>query len=284
MAQSVATVEALGPSPWLLRRRGETGIIRRPSIVTPDLEDPYVRHQDVIERALAEVCRRHRLREEQAEEFVSAARIRLLEDDRAILRKYAGASSIRTFLAVVVARLFIDWCNSEWGRWRPTAEARRQGVVAIELERLVFRDGWGVSEAFEQVVSTGRASRADCERMWRMLPRAPRSTTLPISEVPEPAMAAGPAELLAEREQGQRTVAALERAVARLDADEQMLVHLQYWQNCTVAEIARMQALDQRELYRRFVRIREQLRQALAADGVDAAAIAGILSQLDTLP
>lgn len=252
--------------------------------MTPDLEDPYVRHQDVIERALAEVCRRHRLREEQAEEFASAARIRLLEDDRAILRKYAGASSIRTFLAVVVARLFIDWCNSEWGRWRPSAEARRQGPVAIELERMVFRDSWGVREAFEQLASAGRATLAECERVWRMLPRAPRSTTLPLSEAHEPPAAAGPVELLAEREEGRRVVAALERVIVQLDAGDQMLVRLQYWQNCTVAEIARMQALDQRELYRRFVRIRQQLRQALEADGVDAADIAGLLSQLDTLP
>lgn len=283
MSSPFLTVEALGPPPWPLRRRGAAGIIRRRHTVTPDSEDPYVRHQDVIERALREVCRRHRLRADQAEEFTSVARVRLLDDDRAILRKHSGRASFRTFLAVVVARLFIDWCNSEWGRWRPSAEARRQGSLAIELERLVLRDGWPVHDAIEHVVSSGRAPREQCEAVWRVLPRAPRVSTLPLADVVDVPVPGPPPDLLVEREQGLLVGQALERAIGRLDADDRMLVRLQYWQSCSVADIARLHGLDQRELYRRFVRLRDRLRQELEAEGIHVGSIAGILGRFDTL-
>ncbi len=285
MSAPYLTAVVAGPPPWLLRRRRVTGIIAPRQIVTHDSQDPYVLHHDVIERALAETCRQKRMLQEQAEEFMSAARIRLLDDDRAILRKYSGASSFRTYIAVVVSRLYIDWCNSEWGRWRPSAEARRQGDVAIELERLVFRDRWAVEEAIEHVVSSGRASRRDCEDVWRLLPRAPRHSTLPLDDgIDVPDATQTSTDLLAEREQGRRVLASLDRAIHQLPTDDRLLVRLQYWRNCTVAEIARMQGLDQRELYRRFVRIREHLKRVLESDGVGSSTIAEILGRLDTLP
>lgn len=272
---------SVAPPPGQLSLGRCSGIIRRRRRVTSASEDPFVQHQDVIAKALKEVCRRYRLRQDQAEEFLSVATIRLLDDDRAILRKYAGGSSMRTFLAVVATRLFLDWSNAQWGRWRPSAEAQRQGPVAIELERLVFRDGWSVREAFEQYVAGGRASFEECERVWRLLPRSPRPTTLPLTEMTDPPAVEAPSDLLTARQEGQRVLRALERAINGLDTQDRVLVRLQYWQSCTVAEIARMHGLNQRELYRRFVGLRERLRRELEANGVDGAIIADTLGRLD---
>ncbi len=54
----------------------------------------------------------------------------------------------------VVQRLFLDHRNRQWGKWRPSAEAKRRGPLAILLERLVVRDGW----TFEQAVETLRTN------------------------------------------------------------------------------------------------------------------------------
>ena len=65
-------------------------------------QDPYLAHQDLIERALTFVCNRHRLRREDAEDFSSAFRLHLMEDDYRIIRLFRGASSMQTYLGTEV--------------------------------------------------------------------------------------------------------------------------------------------------------------------------------------
>ena len=102
-----------------------------------------------------------------ADEFASWARLRLFEDDCAVLRKFRGESTIRTYLTTVLVHLFLDWRNAQWGRWRPTASARRLGPLAIELERLVLRDGRDYEEAVGTLVSTQAAvSPTECDEVW----------------------------------------------------------------------------------------------------------------------
>ena len=72
-------------------------------------------------------------------------------------------------------RLFLDWRNHEWGKWRPSSEARRQGQVAIELERLILRDHYTFDEAVRTLLGRGLAKSAEeCEVTWARLPRRPR--------------------------------------------------------------------------------------------------------------
>jgi hypothetical protein len=56
---------------------------------------------DVIERAIAQVARRVRLRGADAEDFASSARVALLADDCAVLRKFEGRSSFASYVAIV---------------------------------------------------------------------------------------------------------------------------------------------------------------------------------------
>jgi len=80
----------------------------------PPSTDFYTTHAAVIESALAQATRSHRLAPDAADEFCSWARLRLLDHDQAILRKFAGRSQFRTFLITVVQRLYLDWRNAEW--------------------------------------------------------------------------------------------------------------------------------------------------------------------------
>src|SRR5688572_2526377 len=95
----------------------------------------------LLERILAATCRRYRLSREEAEDFSSVVRLKLIADDYQVLRAYAGRSSLASYLGAVVQRAWLDHCNHLWGKWRPSAEARRLGPLGIRLDTLLHRDG-----------------------------------------------------------------------------------------------------------------------------------------------
>lgn len=80
----------------------------------------YLANRELIDDAIAAVCRRRRLVPEEADEFGSDARLHLIKDDYAVLRAFQGRSSFRTFIIAVLSHLFLDWRNARWGKWRPS--------------------------------------------------------------------------------------------------------------------------------------------------------------------
>lgn len=247
--------------------------------------DLYTTHAETIESALAHTCRAHRLTPDAADEFASWARLRLFDNDQAILRKFQGRSQLRTFLITVVQRLYLDWRNAEWGKWRPSAEARRLGRVAIELERLVLRDQHTYDEAVQTLAARDLATPAECEHAWVQLPRRPRR-----KRVDEQDMAALPATSSASdsvddeeaRVEAVAAVNALSAAIKALPASDQVLVQLHYWGGQTVARIAAMTGGDQKALYRRFDKVKAELRRRLEADGVSPGMLAGLGDRLES--
>src|SRR5262249_57565215 len=85
--------------------------------------------------------------EEEGEDFGSLLKIKLLDNDRAVPRAYRGDSSLRPYWAAVATRLFLDQRVAVWGKWRPSAKARRLGPLAVELEELVRRGGRAPADA-----------------------------------------------------------------------------------------------------------------------------------------
>ncbi len=235
----------------------------------------------IIDAVLMQICRGRRLTVDICEEFSSWVRLRLLEGDSAILRKFAGRSSARTFLMTVIKRLYLDWRNKEWGKWRPSTAARRLGAVAIELERLVLRDRTPLGEAVEHVVSRGIAeSREACEAIWASLPQRP-SRRIASEEELEHAPASPEQDPVTTDEQNDsavRAAAALTRAIATLDAADHLILRLRFEDGFTVARIAQVVNHDQRALYRRFEQVMAKLKAALLAHGVSASDIAELLA------
>ena len=95
----------------------------------------------VIDDVAAQVCRRHRLNAGEADDFKSEVRLHFIERNYEVLRKFEGRCTLSTYVNVVVQRVFLDYRNRMWGRWRPSTEARRLGPTAMLIERLVTRDG-----------------------------------------------------------------------------------------------------------------------------------------------
>lgn len=241
--------------------------------------DLYATHAETIESALAHTCRAHRLAEDAADEFASWARLRLLDNDRAILRKFQGRSSLRTFLITVVQRLYLDWRNAEWGKWRPSAEARRVGTVAIELERLVLRDQHTFEEAVQTLVAREIAAATACEQAWVQLPRRPRRKRVDeedMAALPGTSTASDAVDQQEAHATATKAVEALSRAIKTLSPPDQVLVQMHFWGGQTVARIALITGENQKGLYRRLDKAKAELRRRLEAEGLRADMLADL--------
>lgn len=247
--------------------------------VAPDL---YTQHAHVIDDVLSYTRRRHRLSADAGDEFASWALLKLIDNDYAVLRKFEGRSKVRTFLIAVVQNLFLDWRNAEWGKWRPTTDAKNAGPIGVELERLIIRDRMSFGEAAELLVSRGTAeSRAACEAIWALLPqRAPRDVINDSELVNMPAKNRADDDLNNhEREvQARAASVAMAHAMSSQPPQDQLIFRLRFHDGFTVARIAKLFDEDQKGLYRRFDRICGVLKASMLASGVSPADAAELLA------
>jgi RNA polymerase sigma factor (sigma-70 family) len=243
----------------------------------------FVSHLAVIDRVTSFVCARNHLPSLDADDFGSHVKLKLIEDDYAILRKFEGRSSIRTFLTVVIQRLFLDYRISAWGKWRPSAEAKRGGAVAVLLEQSLVRDGHTFDEACELLAAKHHVEigRAELEKIAARLPvRMKRRFESDDELVDVPATAASSDDLLVERDRqatADRVSAALASVTASLETEDRLILKLRFEDGRTVAEISAMLRLDQKALYRRIERLLKDLRGALQAQAIDSAAVLEML-------
>lgn len=245
--------------------------------------DLLVPHLGTIDLLVSALRRRHGMDGDDADDFASWARMKLLEDDCAVVRSFQGRSSLRTYLAVVIANLLRDYRVQRWGRWRASAEARRLGPVAVRLEALMYRDGYGVAQAVDAVRSSGiaEAGVSELTRLAFRLPRRqrPRPTEVSASAEPEaPGRADDPFWQTEQAQQWEVARRALARALQTLPAEDQLILRMRYWDGSTVAEISRALGLNQKALYRRIDALLRDLRPALEREGVDRGTVAELLS------
>jgi len=242
--------------------------------VTPEpqgLEALFVGHLGWIERVAGTVCRRHGSSREDAEDFLSWVKLRLIEDDYAVLRKFRGESSLTTYLTVVIAMLFRDYRIHHWGRWRPSAAARRRGGLAVRLETLVYRDQLRLEQAGEALRTAGETDLRDRD-LARLLSELPaRGPARPTPVGPDPLAGAPAADraddlvVAEEVEAGRRAIAGV---LERLPAEDRLMLRMRFWEGMSVAEIARGLGLPQKPLYRRMERALANLRGLLEEAGV----------------
>jgi RNA polymerase sigma factor for flagellar operon FliA len=252
------------------------------------LEALFLSHLGTIERIIGATCSRRGLRGDDAADCASWVKSRLIEDDYAILRKFRGESSITTYLTVVIAMLVRDYRVRRWGRWRPSAAAKRMGAVATRLEKLVYRQGYRLDEAAELLRSRGETDLSDREIVTAFKQLPTRAPLRPVDVGPEPlaaAQAAGGAEDVVESEAATADRRAVERAVAqaleRLAPQDRLVLRMRFWAGSTVADIARGLGVPQKPLYRQIERALTQLRSELETAGVSRDRVRDLLDGLE---
>jgi RNA polymerase sigma factor (sigma-70 family) len=245
----------------------------------------FLDNLSLIERVAAFVCRKNGLMGADAEDFSSAAKLKLIEDDYAVLRKFEHKCSLPTYLTIVIQRHYLDQKIHEWGKWRPSMRARQRGDAAIFLERLISRDGMGMAEASTIVRQkfTELDARALESLAGSIVMRQPRrqAKVERTEEMREPASeASAENELLSgEREvAARRASAVLNRELDRLPAEDRLIMKLRFIDAMKVSTMARMLHADQKQLYRRIDRLVAALREALLAAGVAMSDIGDMLT------
>ncbi len=234
-----------------------------------DPERAFVEHLPTIDRVIAIIVRRNAVSAADADEFASWVRARIVDSGYAIFQKFAGRSSISTYLSVVLNNLFLDYRNSTWGRWRPSAAATRLGPIGVRLEELLLRDGATLREAIEVLRSAG-VPETDVEigRMSRQLPLRPQASEVPLTVLDSmtEAVVSSP---LADSESNDADKLALRIAIEALTPEEQVIMRMRFWDDMSVADIARVLRLEQKPFYRRIESIEVKLRAMLIERGLD---------------
>jgi RNA polymerase sigma factor (sigma-70 family) len=252
-------------------------------------EEIYLQHLGTIERIAAFVARRDHLNHDETLEFVQEVRVRLLDDDYSIIRKFEGRSSFSTYLTTVIARLAHQWRVEQWGKWRPSAEAKRLGDKAITLERLITRDGYTFDEAVKVLTTPGGSqfTTAELEAIYvRLPPRLPRPVVVAeevSAEAPAIDTAADERVESHERERAARTAArAVDELLGTLDAEDRLILQMRFWHSLKVPDIARRLHIEQKRLYKRLDRLYATLRRALESAGVAKSDVSTLLTRGDT--
>ncbi len=251
-------------------------------------EDIYLQNLRTIERIARCVARKYCLNPDEAAEFTQEVRVKLLENDYAIIRKFEDRSSFSTYLTTVIGRLYQQWRVEQWGKWRPSAEAKRLGDKAITLERLLTRDGYTFDEAVRELTTPAGSqyTLGELEAIYLRLPvRVPRP--IPVSDelLPESVAAEGASDDLIEardREHAaRRTESTIDGLLDDFDPEDRLILQMRIWDERKVPDIARTLHIEQKKLYKRLEKLFLTLRRGLEKAGVSKSDVAGLLTRGD---
>ncbi len=178
-----------------------------------------------------------------------------------------------TFLTVVIGNLFRDYRIKRWGKWRPSAEAKRRGEAAVLLETAVYRDGRSFDDACRLLQGNGRvaADPAELRRIMAELPRRIRVRQDDDAGLDSVATTEETDDLVLENERRDRLVAAesaLRRALTRLDPEDRLIITMHFFEGISIADIARALGLPAKPLYPRIKRLLDALSTQLVKDGI----------------
>jgi RNA polymerase sigma factor for flagellar operon FliA len=247
-----------------------------------NLERLFLDNLATVEQIVRFVVRRHHLAKDEADELSSSVKLKIIENNYEVLRKFQGRSSLRTYLTSVVQRHFLDDRTARWGKWRPSAAARRLGPTALLLDRLITRDGLTVDEAVETVCARKDASlsREAMHALALKLPQRVRKRFVSDEDL-EAYPAVESAGALENEGTGKTRADEIERCLASamegLTDEDRLILKLRFQHELQVSRISRLTGLDQKSLYRRLEQMMKRLRHELEARGVTGDEVTSLL-------
>jgi RNA polymerase sigma factor (sigma-70 family) len=252
-------------------------------------ERMFLENLRTIERIASFVARLNHLNADESGEFVQEVSVRLLDHDYAIIRKFEGRASFSTYLTTVIRRLFQQWRTELWGKWRPSAEARRLGDKAITLERLITRDGYTFAEAVSSLTTPANSpySVRELEAIYMRLPsRGSRPTLVSEDAIPEGMIAveaeAGERVEMHDRERtARKAVKVIDRYIDTMKPEDRLILKLRFWQALKAPEIAQRIGIESKKVYKRLEKLFPAMQRALEEAGIRKSDIEDILCSGD---
>ncbi len=239
-------------------------------------------HFALVQKRLDQVTRNCGLPEHEADEFRSWALFRLVENDYRIPGSWEGRSSFSSYLTVALMNLMRDYRIKVWGRWRPSATARRQGREAILLERFWSRDGLPLHEAVDRVRAEPGVSlsRAELERIADELPCRAERRWSGEKDLQRIGIDGGVEERVEESERARLAAHLREELLSHLralPAEDRLLLKLHYRDGLSLPAVGAFQGRPQRQMYLVRDRCLKKLRQAFEAAGLRPEQVLGLV-------
>ena len=247
----------------------------------PEWERTFLSALTMIDRIIVVQTRRHALNRADADEYAAWAKARIIDSDYAILRKFGGRSSLQTYLTAVLVNLFRDYRNLCWGRWRPSAAAKRFGPFAVRLEELLDREAHPLREAGQILRSAGaQLSDAEIAHLAAQIPSRPvvRELSLQDHDNVVTSIADSRPQHVETDPELESLEITLRSLLNDLTPEDALIVQMRFWSGMSVADIARTLQLQQKPLYRRIEAIQGKMRTALEARGIDRETASEFLS------
>ncbi|HEX8172328.1 MAG TPA: sigma-70 family RNA polymerase sigma factor [Thermoanaerobaculia bacterium] len=236
-----------------------------------------LRHLPAIQQIITAVCRRKGMTLDEVEEFSAVVRLRMVENDYAVLRAFQGRSTFKTYLTSVVTRMLIDHQREEWGKWRRSAGAERLGTAAVELERHLYRDGRALEEALTIVGARfPEIPRPELVELAEQLTPRARRQVVALEEACD-VVIPDACEDTERRDTAVRISHTAQAFMARLETDDRLLLKLRFDAEMSVREISQSLRLDYQPLWRRLQKLYRDLRWALERAGIAAADVEKVI-------
>lgn len=255
-------------------------IIASPSV---DYERLIVANLQLVDSVVRTIARRHWLSADETDELAGAIRLKLVENNYEVLRKFEGRCQLRTYLTTVVQRHFLDERNARWGKWRPSAQARRLGPIATSLDQLLTRDHLPFEEAVHAITlryGTG-VSREELHAIMLQLPtRSSRQFVGDENLDNIPARGTGEDVAIASLDRprlGDKVERALDAVLAGLGDEDRLIIRMRFCDGVKLARIAELMGLPAKPFYRRVDELMRVLRKALEAQGVSQSDVIAIV-------
>lgn len=244
-------------------------------IETSRCEQYFLQHLPIIDRVCTVTAISRGIRSDDIGDVVGWVRLRLIENEYAVIRKFRGESAFSTFVTTVVVALVRDLDVHERGRWRASAEATRLGPVAVQLEYLVHRKRLSLNEAFEHL-RTARVTDWSDRQLATLYAALPHREPMRPTAVSDTSLTDMPADsatdltiIIEEATKAREHVAQLiERWIHSLSTEQQVMLKMRFWHSKSVADIARALDVKQKPLYRQFDHLLSELKASLRAQGI----------------
>lgn len=240
-------------------------------------EELFLSELHTIERAIRFACHDGAVRDADAEDFASYVKLKLIEDDYAVIRKFERRGGFPSFISIVIQRLLLDYRIAQWGKWHSSAQARNLGEMAITLEAMLYRDGRTIEETLPFLQRRWPSlTKEAVEKIARALPprmRRPRAVELELAldAVGIEAEHVIDGAFADDRLALSRRIAMIVRQTLReLSEEDRLIFRLRYEGGMSIADVSRMLNVPQKPLYRRLQRCLLAFRRQLEAAGIDS--------------
>lgn len=244
-----------------------------------------------IEDIIKSVCWRNNLDRDAAEDFSSHVKLQLIENNYDRIRKFQGKSSFKTYLTVVINRLFIDQLIKKEKRWRPSESSKQIGEVAVKLEELLYRRNMSFDEAYETLTTNhGLSIKRDeaYELAHKLKPKTPALSLNVGDELL--ASLAHPGnrpneEFVSNRalETGAKLYSIIDEIKSSLSDEDRLILKMRFEDEFSVSDIARVLNINRSVLDRRIKFILNTFKEGILSRGMNINDVTDVMEEIEKL-